>query len=122
MPQTLSVFDEIINQTTARYTSGDLTRLLGRADALAIHAVTTLVAGTAPTLRIQVEHSADGRVFVQRVSGVPEIPATAISNDAAFTGTTWLGVSLLAYVRLAITLGGTSPLARVRVFVTGHLQ
>lgn len=124
--QSFSIFDEIITGTgTTWYTPSDLNAVLGQPDALAIQVATTLVSGTSPTLRMAVEHSGDGRAFLPRVA-TPEINNTSITNDKSVSVTAGEqfgytpGTSLLAYVRLAISLGGTNPRCRLRILVTGR--
>lgn len=115
------VFDEIISGTgNTWYTPGSFNDLLGSADFLGIYAATTNVSGTSPTLTIQTQHSADGQNWVN-VSGTAEIPATAIASNTGYYGSD-NGVSpvLASFVRLQITLGGTSPQCRLKLSVTGR--
>lgn len=115
------VFDEIISGTgNTWYTPGSFNDLLGSVDFLGIFAATTNVSGTTPTLTVQVQHSPDGQNWVS-VSGTPEISATLIASNTGYYGSD-NGISpvLASFVRLQITLGGTSPQCRLKVSVTGR--
>lgn len=115
------VLDEFVVGTTAVYTSPEFNDELGRCERLAIQAIVDQVTGTTPTLLVQQEHSSDQRNFMNK-NGSAEIPATSISP----TATTVLNGYELGtnpsngYVRLRIQLGGTSPQAHVKIWVTGR--
>lgn len=116
-------FDDVITGTAATwYTSADHNGPLGFADALEIHAVTTNVSGTSPALTCQVEHSANGRHWLNAQASA-EIGAVAISNDASFLGVVpLLNPPLLTFVRIRISLSGTSPQCRLKLHVTGRVS
>lgn len=112
-------FDDFISGTaTTWYTPSELNDLLGRGDNLTLHAATTAVSGTGPTLTCQVEHSANGEDW--SAAGSPaQINAVSISNDGAYGGSIdgLGGVPLLGFVRIRVTLGGTSPSCRLKLHV-----
>lgn len=123
MPRRTStlVFDEFVVGTTAVFTSPEFNDELGRNERLAIQAITDQVTGTLPTLQVQQEHASDQRNFTFK-NGSAEIPATTISATATTILTGYeLGTNPShGYVRLRIQLGGTSPQAHVKIWVTGR--
>lgn len=123
MPRRTStlVFDDFVVGTTAVYTSPEFNDELGRCERLAIQAITDQVTGTSPTLLVQQEHSSDQRNFSNK-NGAAEIPATSISATATTVLTGYeLGTNPShGYIRLRIQLGGTSPQAHVKIWVTGR--
>lgn len=114
-------FDDVITGTTATwYTSDDFINTLGMADGLVLHAVTTSVSSPAPTLTCQVEHSADARHWLN-VNTNPEINGVTTGNDLSFLGyVDLLNPPMLTFVRIRITLAGTSPACRLKLHVTGR--
>jgi hypothetical protein len=117
------VFDDAIEGTTAVYSDSPFNAELATADKFQIMGVVSQVsvsAGT-PTITVQLEHSANNRNFVNK-SGTAEINATTLSTTAitVVTGNDAGSVPFGGFLRLRITLGGTSPKARVRLWVTGR--
>jgi hypothetical protein len=111
------VFDENINTVGPVWKSSDeFNDALGAGDTLAIQAYVTVVSGTTPTLTVQVEHSADG----QNWSLGPTALSTGIVSNTAYAGSVLSSASYvpLGYVRLRVTLGGTTPACRARITVT----
>jgi len=115
------VFDEIVDGTTSVYTDPKWDDVLGYPDKLTLFVVTDGVSGTSPTILVQLEEGPDQRNWMNKGGG-PEIPATAISTTAAtaLAGYDTGAYPNPAYVRARIQLGGTSPRARVRLWVTGR--
>jgi hypothetical protein len=111
------VFDEVIHGTAATYTAYQLADEIGTPDRLAIEAVADTVTGTSPTLTVAIEHSGDGRSWVQK-NGAAEINAVSLSltqTTPAMGGDTGATPSS-AFVRLRIQLGGTGTvMAHVRI-------
>ena len=115
------IFDDIISGTASNwFTSSDFCDQLGSADFLLLQARTSFVSGTSPTLTVDIEHSPDGQSWTLLPPG-NHINAVAISNNGSYVGddapTT---IQALAYVRCRISLGGTSPKCRLKLFATGH--
>jgi hypothetical protein len=119
----VAVFDDAIEGTTAVYTSPIHDAMLGLSDSLSIYGVATQTTGTTPTITVQVEDGPDERRWRSR-NGTAEVNAVSLSTTAetAFTGNDGspLGATRLGFVRLRIQLGGTSPVARVKIWVTGR--
>jgi hypothetical protein len=121
------VFDEfvyVVGSSNAVFTDAKFNDMLGRLDQTALFAVADSTAGTAPSLTVQIQHSADGRNWVNKNT------TAEISNVSVPTGAT---TALYGYdpgsapsganVRLAVFLGGTgSPSAHVKVFVCDRDQ
>ena len=116
---TLEVFDDVISGTSGTwYSAAHQNGVLGTADVFAIQAVATGVSGTGPLLTVRLQASADNEYWTN-AGGTAEINAQSIAvNDTVLVGTN-PGVTQ-ANVRLQITLGGTSPQCRLRLYVTGR--
>ena len=114
------VFDQSISGTgDTWYTSAEHNDSLGLGDELAIHAVTTGVSGSAPTITCRVETSANGKDWYDAQGG-PEISG-AISNDATLEGGVAIVLVILQrFVRVRVALGGTSPACRLKIYATGR--
>lgn len=119
------VFDDVIEGTTAVYTDPRFNADLASADKLVIMGVVSQVSvsGGTPTFTAQIEHSADNRNFVNK-SGTAEINGVTLSTTALtnVSGNDPGTVPLGAHVRLRLVLGGTTPKARVRLWVTGRVE
>ncbi len=111
--------DVIVGSTTAALTDPKFDELLASGDSISVQAVADQITGTTPTLTISLEHSGDRRNWSAKttlVSAVAIGPAStnvALGNDP---GTS----PMLGFVRLKITLGGTTPTARVQVYACGR--
>lgn len=117
----VGMYDENVEGTTALYTDPTHNNLLGSVEKLSIFALTDTVSGTSPTLTVQIEESGDQVHWTNKVA-TPEINGTALSTSAVTTavgrdaGTT----PSAGFLRLRVVLGGTSPKAHVRIWVTGR--
>lgn len=115
---TILAFDEIIAGTGSTwYTPDSYHAELGACDFLVVTAQTTGVSGTVPTVTCTFEQSADGRQWLANGAS-PEINGFSMANDAI----TWGAPAnpLLRFVRVKITLGGTSPQCRLKLFINGR--
>lgn len=113
------VFDENIKDAGPIWrTSDEFNDALGAGDILAIQASVTNVTGSSPTLTVDVEHCADGQNWKLGTTAI----SGAIASDTAYVGILAPSSSFvpLGYVRLKITLGGTSPACRARITVTSR--
>jgi hypothetical protein len=117
----LLVFDEHLTNSTTNHISS-------YTDQLALMAVVDSASGAG--FKVQIEHSADGRMWLPKSGGTLTKPnAAEIGGDSGETlkasiQTAYFGADAgttptLAYVRLRVELG-TSSSAHVRVFVTGR--
>src|SRR5579871_1668057 len=111
------IFDDVVTGTTTVYSSGEFNELLGRHDRISLFLVVDTVSGTSPTITVQLQHSSDERNWVNK-NGTPEINAlvispTATTTEAANDATGNYGCHS---VRAAITLAGTNPSCRVRLY------
>jgi hypothetical protein len=120
------IFDNTISGTAGTWYSPCVyDEILGSADAvfLMVHAMG--VSGTSPTITCRLEHSANGRSF-KEVSGTAEINAQALVTDTAIKSTSPTSLVTLTpylrFVRLKVTLGGTSPSARLKIYATGRVS
>lgn len=116
---TYLVFDNVISGTvTTWYSAAEFNRLVGRADFFAVQTYVTNVSGTSPTLTVTSDMSADSQNWV--ATGVTEISAQAINSVPSASGSNNGQTSsyLAANVRFKITLGGTTPACRLKLYVT----
>jgi hypothetical protein len=115
------VYEGIIDGTTSVYMDPKWQDRLGVPDRLVLFVVADGASGTSPTLLVQLEESADQLNWVN-CQGTAEIPATSISTSATTVLVGHLGTAfpIPAFIRARIQLGGTSPRARVRLWVTGR--
>lgn len=118
---TTLAFDECIAGTTgAWYTPAANNETFGLADSVLLQTITTDVSGTA-TLTCEVQHSGDGRNWVP-IAAAPDINTVAISEGFTFmAGALPFEPVLLKFVRIKITLGGTSPQCRLKLYISGHV-
>ncbi len=103
--------------STARYTSAEFNDLLGSRDRLIVHYTAGRVSGTSPTLTIELEGSNNGQDWQ---SLVPLVSAEPLVAGNVNTGRGNSDKDLPAFVRLAITMGGTSPVAEVEIVACGR--
>jgi hypothetical protein len=118
----LLAFDDFISSTATVYTTDELAVPLGHHNRLAIHCVVDHQ-NNAGGIRVQVQHSGDGRNWLPKYAGNGEIstpnniPANSIASLGGFDqGDT----PSFRFVRLAIRLVSPCTNARVRITVTGH--
>jgi hypothetical protein len=119
----LSVFDDIIAGTASTwYSQGDYDKALASADWLVIGASITAVSGTTPTLTVQLEQCCDGLNWI--AVGSPVLNATSLSANGLYFGEAGAGGALIfmSYLRAKITLGGTTPQCRLKLYVTGRAR
>ncbi len=110
------IFDNVISGTTTTwYSPAMFNEPLGAADFLALHATWNGVQGTSPGIAIQVQHSGDNLFWLP--IGSPQIQVS-IFNDGVGAGSVSSTV-LLNFVRIAVTLSGTNPQCRLKVYATG---
>ena len=115
------VFDDYIPSNVQVFTAQSLNDRLGLFDKLSIEAVADNVAGTSPTITVQIQHSSDNRNWVNK-NTTAEINAAGISvgSTTPNAGSDTSSAASLGFVRLAITLGGSSPSAHVKIWVTAR--
>lgn len=115
------VFDDQVAGTTAVFTPDAYSDLIGSASRLAIQAVAGNISGSSVTLTVRVQSSLDGRNWSYK-SATPEIDTRGITAGTTATeaGTDSGQTPSLGKVRLSIALGGTTPSAQLRVWVTGR--
>ena len=113
------VFDQSCSGLSPFYSKQELQRQIASAEKFTALIKTTGVTGTGPTMKVDLEHSNDAINWVVKTNLVAG--GTAISNTITFTpqdtGTTTVGG---AFMRLAVTLGGTTPAAYVEIWLTGR--
>ncbi|MBI4703818.1 MAG: hypothetical protein HY744_22135 [Deltaproteobacteria bacterium] len=116
------VFDRYVNGTTTVYSDAAFNDLLGQFNQLSIQACCSEIAGTSPTLTVNVETSGDQQTWHSKFGSGSE-PISGVSLTAA-SNTHWGkdtgSTPSLGAVRLTITLVGTSPAARIRIFACGR--
>lgn len=112
-------FDDFVTSTPTVYTTMALNEALGAFDKLTIQAICDSLSAS-PTVTVAIEHSGDQRNWIAK-NGTAEIaafaPTTTIPSKAG--GDTSL-VGSMGFVRLAITLGGTTPSMHLKLWVTAR--
>src|SRR5262249_44640297 len=120
------VFDDFVptgtdgtTEAKTMYTGAQHNAQLGKHSSIALHAVADNVTTSTGYLRIDVFHSADGRIWMQRAGGTPDLrvpssgalstsqPNTNFYADACMGGTTATG-PLLGFVRFKIYFSDAS--------------
>lgn len=116
------VFDELVSGTNPLYTGNEHNDALGSGDRLGIMAVATNVTGSSVGLTVQVEHSGDAQNWIAFPSGSPEISVASLASNTGYFGTreSFGGSPLLSFIRLKVTLSGTTPACRLKITVTGR--
>jgi hypothetical protein len=117
----LQLFDEIISGTgtaSVYYTPSSSYDPLGRGDVMCFSAVVYNATGAGAALSIQVEHSADGRNWVN-VNPAAEISQAVAGNQMFVANPHNANRLLLHFVRLrAQFTAGTAPQCRLRLAAT----
>ena len=116
------VFDEHLYGTTSVYTDARWNTPLGNPDKLGILVTVADHTGTA-TLGVRIEHSADGRNWIDKTGA--DVVALAMTSGAA-PPTPAFGYDsdskpIMPYVRLKLTLTATIGV-RVKIFASGRDQ
>jgi hypothetical protein len=117
----LLVFDDLISGTvTTWYTGDEFVDRLGSTDSFAVGAVVTNLGGLPLTLTVQGEHSCDEQGWM--ATPLAEVPGVSVPTSGGLYWGSWGAFSLmvLAKLRFRITLGGTNPSCRLKLFVTGR--
>ena len=115
----ITVFSDTVVGTTTVYSNTDYNQQLASVDQLAVQVCSDQVSGTTPTLTAVLQHSADGRNWVDKTTLVSGASLGTTTTNVSFgsdAGTT----PMLGLGRISITLAGTSPIAHVKVHVTGR--
>lgn len=119
------VFDEHIqSSSTPSYTNQSWNERLGGFDQLAIMAVVDDVTTPGSNFKVQIEHSADGRLWLNK-SSTAEIGGSSAITPPASSQTPYFGydagtIPNLGFVRLRVDLGASAS-AHVRLYVTGRM-
>jgi len=120
-PLTLLVFDDVISSTANQYTSTEHNRVLASYERYQIQAVADNVTGTTVTVSVAYEHSVDERTWVAK-NVIPEVNLASLpvgaTTDVRSSGFGSGPRASHGAARLRIALGGTSPKAHVKVWVT----
>lgn len=115
------LYDENLEGTTALYTDPSNNALLGSVEKLTLFTIADTVSGTTPTLTVQIEESPD-QVNWSNKAGTAEINAVALSTSqkTITVGRDNGSVPSAGFLRLRVVLGGTTPKAHIRIWVTGR--
>lgn len=116
------IFDDLIIGAGPWFSGAQFNTALGAADIVVIQACTRAVSGTSPTLTVQAQHSADNQFWIN-TQALPEINGLSIANETTLVAQVAAGATslmLLANLRFQITLGGTSPQCRLKLYATGR--
>ncbi len=113
------VFDDVISGTNPALISASLADLLGQSDSFHVFIVTSQVTGTAPTLSVALETSPDQLAWtlLQNLVVGQSLNVGTLTNVQAFK---MPDPFASYYVRLKFTLGGITPRAHLKAWVTGR--
>src|SRR5882724_6250911 len=117
------VYDENIESTTVNYCDAAWNAQLGLPDKLTIFTLTDTASGTRPTLTVQIEEGPDQVHWLPKLgTTTAEIYTAALLTTAntSLVGRDAGTTPSAAFIRLRIQLGGTTPKAHVRIWVTGR--
>jgi len=116
------IFDQTLDSTPL-YVDSAYNSLLGSMEELSIFAVADVLSGTAPTLTVQIEESPNQIHWINKQVS-PEINAAALSLTSTTTaqGRDLGSLPSSGFIRLRVQLGGTTPRARVRLWVTVRVE
>lgn len=115
----IEAFNDSLTGTGTTYSPTRFNEVLGSFDKLAIQIVAEQPGGTTPTITVAMEHSNDQRNWVSKstlTSGTAvstSAPTVVVATDSGSTPT-------LAFVRFAVSMGGTSPACRMKILVCGR--
>ncbi|HKY37239.1 MAG TPA: hypothetical protein VJN18_14950 [Polyangiaceae bacterium] len=112
------VFDDTLDSSTPLYVDPSFNDELGSMEELSIFGVAVALAGTAPTLSVQIEESPD-QIHWRNKAGSPEINAAPLSLTT-FTnvqGRDAGSVPASGFVRLRVEVGGTTPRVQLKLWV-----
>jgi hypothetical protein len=116
------IFDnDLAGSSSTWYSLAQYNPLLGSADALSLQILAGNVTGTSPTLTLRFQFSANNQHWVN-AAGTAELNAQALTSGGnyALSKNGQSNGVLLRYVRLAISLGGTNPTCRLKLFASGR--
>lgn len=115
------VFDEHILASSITTINQSWNERLGGFDQLAIMAVIDDVTGGSTGFKVQIEHSADGRLWINKSATAEIAPAGNLqTGQNALFGYDGGTIPNLGFVRLRIEQGLTTS-SHVRVYVTGRM-
>lgn len=121
----MKIFEELIFDQTVRSTTEVLSRpefdeLLGKADEIVYEVEVEESSGSAPTVSFRHHSSNSGKGFVAQslLINAADISTNALPYRNVVAQTTVIG----GRGRVGITLGGTTPTARVRVWACGRTK
>lgn len=112
------VLDQTVRGTIEVVSSVEYADQIGKADDLVYEVEVDDSSGTSPTLTLRHLHSVSGRGFI----GLPAAITAASIATPPYRNVAVVSGPLGGLGQVGITLGGTSPVARVRVWATGRTR
>ena len=113
------VFGSALSGTTAVTTPAELNGVLSQAEKFFVFARTASVSGTSPKLTVKLQHSNDNQNWSDKSTLIDAVDLTPGQVGASFgsdVGSTVGG----AFMRLQISLSGTSPQASIEIYLCGR--
>ena len=108
------VFDDWVYGTASVYTAAALNEFLSRCNSMTVHAIVDQATASA-TLTVTKETASDERGFA---TASTFFSAQALTAGATNSFVASAGNIAAEYARLNVTLGGPSPMAKVKLIVT----
>jgi hypothetical protein len=110
------VFDQIVRGTSEVVSPSDFNDLLGSAYDLTYEVEVEEASGTSPTISVRHLHSCSGKGFI----GMANLITTAGLGSLPFRDVKTQSGPFAGLGQVGVTLGGTNPVARVRIWATGR--
>lgn len=110
------------NTSSANYSLSHLDEKMGAVDMIHVSGFATQVIGTSPTLTVQIESSIDRHNWYSTASPIISAITVAPGQETLFQANDVnpYAFSKFRFVRLKMTMGGTSPQGRFCIWVTGR--
>ncbi len=109
------VFDQLVRGTAEVTSAPEFNDLLGKASQLVYEIEVEEASGTSPTISFRHKESNSGKGFVAR----PNLVTTQALDALPYRDVKFQVGPLGGLGQAAVQLGGTTPTARVRIWVTG---
>lgn len=112
------VMDQMVRGTAETVSALEFADTLGKADSIVYEIEVEDASGTTPTISVRHLHCNSGKAFV----GLPNIVTTAsiATGSLPYRDVKTVSAPLAGLGQVGVTLGGTSPVARVRIWACGR--
>ena len=112
------VFDQFVRGVVEVVSSAEFNELLGRADQLTFEIEVEDASGTSPTISVRYLHGNSGKGFIGLANFITNASLASLPFRDVKTQVGPLG----GLGQVGVTLGGTNPVARVRIWACGRVE